>query len=40
MANWVDKRFDSIYENIIEIEDSAYFELSEGKNAKKWIGPK
>lgn len=34
MANWVDRRFDSIYEDIIDLEGGAYFELSNGEFVK------
>lgn len=31
MANWVDRRFNSIYEDILDLEGGAYFELSSGE---------
>lgn len=31
MANWVDRRFDSIYEDILELGGGSYFELVGGK---------
>lgn len=31
MANWVDRSFDSIYEDILELEGGAYYELSSGE---------
>lgn len=34
MANWVDRRFDSIYEDILKLEGGAYFELSNGEFVK------
>ncbi len=34
MANWVDRRFDSIYEDILDLEGGAYFELSDGEFVK------
>lgn len=34
MANWVDRNFESIYEDILELGGGAYFELSNGKFVK------
>lgn len=34
MANWVYRGFDSIYEDILELEGGAYYELSNGKFVK------
>ncbi len=34
MANWVDRSFDSIYEDILELEGGAYYELSTGEWVK------
>ncbi len=34
MSNWVDRSFDSIYEDILELEGGGYFELSDGEFVK------
>jgi len=34
MANWVDRTFDSIYEDILELEGGAYYELTSGEWVK------
>ncbi len=34
MANWVDRSFDSIYEDILELEGGAYYELTSGEWVK------
>lgn len=34
MANWVDRSFDSIYEDILELEGGAYYELVGGQFVK------